>query len=266
MWCLNNTINFIYLNIIVGSMVIETLRKIGLSEGEIKIYSALLDLGSSPVSRIHERTGIERRNIYDIINKLIRRGLVTYTLENKRKSFQLAHPKNIVGYLEQKKHDLATIESELQKEIPDLVKKFEFTKSAINSETFRGVEGIKAVWEDMLTYKEIRWIGSGRYIPMQHPSFFASWNRRRIKSKIRMFNIFRYELRNELKKLFELEYGRYLPKEWSGNPVVIGIYGNKVVNFLLGKEFFAFVIESEEITANYKKYFEFIWNDVAKKE
>ena len=56
-------------------MQLELLRKIGLSEGEVKIYTALLDLGLSPINKIHERTGIERRNIYDILNKLIERGL-----------------------------------------------------------------------------------------------------------------------------------------------------------------------------------------------
>ena len=52
-------------------MTLEILRKIGLSEGEIKVYNALLDLGTSSLNQIHEKTGIERRNIYDILNKLI---------------------------------------------------------------------------------------------------------------------------------------------------------------------------------------------------
>ena len=61
----------------------DILRNIGLSEGEITIYSALLDLGKAPVNKIHEKVGIERRNIYDILNKLIERGLVSYINENK---------------------------------------------------------------------------------------------------------------------------------------------------------------------------------------
>jgi len=59
-------------------MNLEILRKIGLSEGEIKIYSALVDEGLSSINKIHEKTGIERRNIYDILNKLIEMYQLSY--------------------------------------------------------------------------------------------------------------------------------------------------------------------------------------------
>ena len=81
-------------------MSLELLRLVGLSDGEIKVYSALLDIGKAPVSRIHEKTGIERRNIYDILNKLIERGLITYVFENDKRFFQLSHPTKIIGYIE----------------------------------------------------------------------------------------------------------------------------------------------------------------------
>ena len=77
-------------------MKTEILRKIGLSDGEIKVYSALLDLRRSPVNKIHEKTGIERRNIYDILNKLIEKGLVSYTIEKGKKTYQCTHPNKLV--------------------------------------------------------------------------------------------------------------------------------------------------------------------------
>jgi sugar-specific transcriptional regulator TrmB len=240
----------------------ELLRKIGLSPGEIKVYSALLEMGRAPINRIHEATGIERRNIYDIINKLIERGLVSYVAENKKRFFHVAHPKNILGYLDQKKQSLETVEEEVKKQIPTLIEKYNFSKPAVNAEMFRGFDGVKAVWEDMLNYKEVRWIGSGRYVPIKFPNFFASWNRRRVQKKIKLINIFRYELRGELNHLLDMEYGRYLPKEFSGNPTVWCVYGNKVVNFMLGDEFFAFVIESRELADDYRKYQKYLWDHI----
>lgn len=244
-------------------MALEILRKIGLSDGEIKVYSALLDLGMSPINKIHEKTGIERRNIYDILNKLIEKGLASYILENKKRSFQIANPNKIAGYIEEKKRDLDIIEEEVEKEIPSMLQKFNLVKQEIGSEIYRGTNGVKAVWGDMLNYKEIYWIGSGRYIPKKHPVFFANWNKRRIKLKIKMFNIIRYELKKEVKP-FQLEYCRFLPREFSGNPTVIGVYGNKTVNFLLGEDFFAFVVESKELAENYKRYHKYLWDNVAK--
>ena len=244
-------------------MALEILRKIGLSDGEIKVYSALVDLGASPLSKIHEKTGTERRNIYDILNKLIERGLVTYIEENKRRLFQISHPNKIIGYIEEKKHELDKTKEEIEKEMPSIIEQFKFKKPEINAEIYRGTEGVKAVWEDMLNYKEIYWIGSGRYVPKKLPHFFANWNKRRIKLKVKWFNLFRAEMIKEAKPM-PLEHVRFLPKEFSVNPSVVCIYGNKTVNFLLGEDFFAFVIENKEIAENYKKYHKYLWDNVAK--
>ena len=158
-------------------MKTEILEKIGLSKGEIKIYNAILDLGIAPINKIHENTGIERRNIYDIINKLIERGLVTYVIENKKRLFQITHPNKIIGYVEEKKQVLDKIKEELVKEIPDMIKKFQSKKPDINAEIYKGKEGIKAVWEDMLNYKENYFIGSGRYAMKLMPDFWYNFNK-----------------------------------------------------------------------------------------
>ena len=244
-------------------MALEILRKIGLSDGEIKVYSALLEVVISPLNKIHEKTGIERRNIYDILNKLIERGLVTYIEENKRRLFQISHPSKLIGYVEEKKYELDKTREEIEKEMHSIIERFNFKRPNINAEIYRGVEGVKAVWEDMLNYKEIYWIGSGRYVPKKFPTWFSNWNRRRIKLKIKMFNIFRYELKKEVKP-FKFEYCRFLPKAFSGNPAVICIYGNKTINFLLGEYFFAFIIENKEIAENYKRYHRYLWDKIAK--
>ena len=245
-------------------MALEILRKIGLSDGEIKVYSALVNLGASPLSKIHEKTGIERRNIYDILNKLIERGLVTYIEENKRRLFQISHPNKLIGYIEEKKHELDKTKEEIEKEMPSIIEQFKFKKPEINAEIYRGTEGVKAVWEDTLNYKEVYWIGSGRYVPKKLPHFFANWNKRRIKLKVKWFNLMRYELRKEVKSM-QYEEIRFLPKEFSGNPTFIAVYGNKIVNFIFSNYSFAFVIENKEIAENYKRYHKYIWDNVAKK-
>jgi sugar-specific transcriptional regulator TrmB len=240
------------------------LREIGLSEGEIKVYSALLDIGRAPLNRIHEKTGIERRNIYDILNKLIERGLVTYVLENKRRFFQLSHPTKIVGYIEEKRLGLGKTKEALEKELPQIIEKFSAAKTEIGAEIFRGPEGIKAVWEDMLNHKGIYWLGSGRYVPKKFPSFFAQWNKKRIVKKIRIYNLLRQEMRREIGKPWQFESTRFLPKEFSGNPIVIAIWGNKLGNFLYGESLFAFVIESKELADSYRLYHKYLWEKVAK--
>lgn len=244
-------------------MALEILKKLGLSNGEITVYAALLNLGRAPINEIHEKTGIERRNIYDILNKLIERGLTTYVKENKKRLFQISHPNKIIGYIEEKKHELDKTKEEIDKELQVLIEKFNFKKPKINAEIYRGTEGVKSVWEEMLNYQEIYWIGSGRYVPKRLPTWFANWNHRRIEGKVKWLNLLRFELRKEITP-FAFEYCKFLPKEFSGNPTSICVYGNKTVNFLLGEDFFAFIIENKEIAENYRKYHTYLWDTVAK--
>jgi len=243
---------------------INVLRNLGLSEGEIRIYGALLDLGSASLNRIHESVGIERRNIYDILNKLIGRGLVTYVKENRRRVFQAAHPNRLLGYIEEHRDEIEHIRKDVEREIPALIRRFAVHRPEIGGEIFRGSEGIKAVWEDMLHADAIYWVGSGRYVPKAFPHFFASWDRRRIERKIWMHNLIRAELRQKTRAKYALEKRRFLPREFSGNPAVICVYGIRVVNFLYGKDLFAFVIESKELAENYRQYHKYLWENVAK--
>ncbi len=243
--------------------MLDILRKVGLSEGEIKVYESLLNIGSASTNRIHENTGIERRNIYDILNKLIERGLVNYIDENKRRTFKLSNPRALIGYLEEKKKQIDTIEINVKKELSSIMSKFQEHKSSVNAEAYRGAEGVKAVWEDMLNYKEIYWIGSGNYVPDKFPAFFEAWSKRRIEKKVFIYHLFRHEkIKFAPKK--SLQKKKALPVEFSGNPTPTAIFGNKVANFLLGKDLFAFVIESKELSENYKAYHKYLWDHVAK--
>ena len=245
-------------------MDLEVLRKIGLSDGEVKVYKALLELGATSINHIHEKVGIDRRNIYDILNKLIERGLASYFDENKKRIFRVSNPDKLISYIEEKKSGLDEVKKDINKILPDVKQAFNSKKEELKAEVFRGIEGIKAVWEDSLNYKETFWIGSGRYIPKGYPNFFIPWNKRRIEKKVKWYNLMRYELRKETKG-DTLEELKFLPPEFSGTPTVICIFGNKVVNFILGGELFAFVIESKELAENYKAYHKYLWNNVARK-
>ena len=244
-------------------MTLEVLRKIGLSDGEIKVYQAVLDLGMAPLNKIHEKTGIERRNIYDILNKLIEKGLVGYIDENKKRTFQITSPNKLIGYIDEKKKELDNSKKLIEVEMPNIIEKFKAKKPGIKAEVFRGIEGIKAVFEDSLNYSEAYWIGGGRYLPKMYPNWFFAWNERRAKKKVKWIYLMRNELRAEYKP-FAFETVKFLPKEFSGTPTVTAVWGNRVVQLVLGEELFAFIIESEELAENYKKYHKYLWDKVAK--
>ena len=61
----------------------STLREAGLTEGEIKVYLALLELGSSTTGPIVDKSGISRSIIYQILEKLMEKGLVSFITKEK---------------------------------------------------------------------------------------------------------------------------------------------------------------------------------------
>jgi HTH-type transcriptional regulator, sugar sensing transcriptional regulator len=243
-------------------MRLEQLKDLGLSEGQVSVYSAVLDLGISSLNKIQEKTGIERRNIYDILNKLIEKGFITYTIEKNKRTYQCTHPNKILEEIKQKKESL----SHLEKIVPQITNTFNLSKPDIRAEVFRGNEAIKALLEETLEYKESFWIGGNCDVektPLK--IWFKHWMNKRVEKKHIMHDLadygteFEYLKKNNLSK-HKKEYYKYhaLPKELT-SPMVVLIFGNKVAQILWSDQSFAFVLESEEIKESFMKYFHYFW-------
>ncbi len=79
-------------------MVLEKLMRLGLSEYEAKVYSALVALGKASARDIHEVSGVPRARVYDVLRKLARKGFVDIE-EGEPKEFSAVSPKIAIGRL-----------------------------------------------------------------------------------------------------------------------------------------------------------------------
>ena len=241
-------------------MNLEFLKEIGLSEGQIAVYSAVLELGISTLNRIQEKTGIERRNIYDILNKLIEKGLVSYTIEKGKKTFQCTHPNKIADEVNKRQEKL----EELKKQIPAMSELFNSSKLDIRAEVYRGNESIKSLLEEALDHKKNYWLGGNGGLDRFFPYWWKHFDERRVKKKVFWYDLADYGLflsKYEKDKLYKEKFYelRFLPKNLA-SPMVIFIFGNKVAQILWSKQSFAFVIESKEIRESFMKYFTYFWD------
>jgi len=241
-------------------MDLTELTTLGLTKGEIKVYSAVLTTGNSSINQIHEKTGLERRGIYDIINKLIEKGLISYTEANKKKTYQVTPISKLKNQIEEKQKELNL----LKNKIPKIEETISLAKPNTKFEIFKGKEGIKTIFEDMLKHKNIYIIGGGFYLVKELPHYWPQYNERRIKAKCTWHNLVINELRNNIPETKLVKY-KTLPKEFSGNPIAIIIYDNKVVKLCWLEEQFAILIENKQIAENYKKYHKYLWEKVAEK-
>lgn len=245
-------------------MEIKNLRELGLSEGEIKVYTAVLELGISSLNKIQEKTGIERRNIYDILNKLIEKGLISYTIEKGKRTYQCTHPNKILEEINKKEDNL----KQLKGQIPVIKDLFEARKPEIRAEIYRGNESIKALLNESLNYSEQYWIGGNSGVESTNLKiWFQHWMDKRAKKKIWLYDLADYGtflggLEPQKKQKHKKHYYKhcYLPKDLK-SPMVIFIFGNKVAQILWSKQSFAFVLESKEIKESFMKYFHHFWKE-----
>src|SRR3989344_9505212 len=154
------------------------LKRIGLTNSEIRIYTILLSLGATSAGKIVEETSMYRKNLYDALNKLIEKGLVTYIIENKAKVFQAKDPDNLLRYLEERKVEIDEEKKEVAMILPELKIKFNLRKPEIESEIYRGNEGIKTILKECLNYHEILFIGATGDVENRLPHFWPQYNKK----------------------------------------------------------------------------------------
>ena len=83
-------------------MLIDDLIEIGLSQNEAKIYLALLELGPTTTGPLIKKTCLYRVITYDTLEKLLKLGLVNYSLKKNIKNFEAEDPKQLMELIKNK--------------------------------------------------------------------------------------------------------------------------------------------------------------------
>lgn len=237
-------------------MIKENLKSAGLTENEAKVYESLLNLGARPAGVISRRTGLHRRVIYDVLDRLIKKGLIGYIVENNKKIFSVSNPERFTEIIDEEK-------SKIQSIMPQMMEIFNQSKERQKEETvfYKGKNGLKSVFEDQIEEakksKEILILGASNMAYELFDNYFFWFDKKRQENKIKARIIFNSE---KSSKKIPLAKIKFLSKEVSSE-MSINIYGNKVAIVYWNKEKpFAIVINQQEIAEGYKKYFELLWN------
>ncbi len=228
----------------------DVLEEFGLTKNQSKVYLKLLQLGPSLASQVSGQTRINRSLTYTILKELAEKGLVSYFIQNNKKYFQAAQPREFLNILKEKEEKI--------KEILPRLEKINILPESEKVEVFKGQEGLKTVLNDFLKYKEYYVIGGvGKSIEAL-PYFIDGWHKRRIKLKITRHVIISEDARGKKVSKFPLTEARYLPKQYETFESTT-IYGNKVVHTIWVQNPLAIVIESKKIHDAYMKQFNLLW-------
>ena len=237
---------------------VSELTKLGLSTQEANIYLALLELGPSKVSEILRKTHINRTHIYDRLEKLIGKGLVSSMVKNGKKIFHAAKSDALYNFILKKEEDLEQQKSSLKLLVKNL-EKLPLDKVEESIEVYEGMDGLKSVLEDILKSRsEILTYGSEGNFTKVLQYYFKHYIQKLTKNKIKMKVIFN---ESDTKHILGLKYVdvRYIPKEYS-SPTEITIYADKVAIFLFTDNPKAILIKNRAASVSYRKYFDLMWH------
>ena len=77
----------------------KRLQEVGLTKTESVVYWALLQLGSSLAGKISRKSGVHRRSVYDAMDRLIEKGLVSETFVKGEKNYHAINPRRLLELL-----------------------------------------------------------------------------------------------------------------------------------------------------------------------
>ena len=253
-------------------MILETLRKIGFTEKEAKIYMHLIRLGPQPVSTLAEKAEINRTTTYDIITTLTKKGLISSIKKGSVTYFKALDPKNLLNYLEREKIEHTKKLEKQQKEIETLLPALislenpESTKPKVSF--YEGEKGLRQAYEDTLTSSET--ILAYANVEEMHkglPNFFPEYYQRRAKEKkIHIQAVFpdnKISLERHKKDKSENRESLLIPAKLYDFSPEINVYDDKVL-YASWREKMAIIIKSKEIADFHKKMFKLCWAQAKK--
>ncbi|MFH1401176.1 MAG: helix-turn-helix domain-containing protein [Nanoarchaeota archaeon] len=243
---------------------IKYLEKIGLTSSESKVYIALLELGESSTGPIINQAGVASSKIYELLDKLMSKGLVTTFKESNTKYFKAVSPTHLKEYLRERQAALDQESIHLKAILPSLEQRFAEHRKETEVEIFRGYKGVQAMFKEMNdTLKagdEFLVIGGGDAptTNLRTKQFFEKIHRERSRKGIRLRIIFSEARRASLASLalFPHTAPRYLPY---GTPSTINIYADVTILLTMSPVPAAIRIKDKNITASYRTYFNHMW-------
>ncbi len=239
------------------------LERIGLTKSEISVYMALLQLGQVTTGPIVDESRVTRSKIYDILERLKNKGLVSYIVKNSTKYFSAADPHNIIGYLDEKEKEIRGEKKSIEEILPYLLSQQQSSREKKIAELFVGIKGMENAFNIMCAEFErgepfyVLGASEGENIK-KIQKFFSILHKKRLKRGVKSFILFNESSKGLFKSQEKSKFveARYLHET---TPAAINIYKNYTIIAILKNEPITFLIRNEEVSNSFREHFKIMW-------
>lgn len=240
--------------------IIAQMEKLGLNGRQAKVYLALLQLGSGTAIDIAKSTRLKHPTVYDVLDVLKERALVSETYEGGKKRFSAENPDRLRIAEEERNRTLDEL-------LPDLQALYRGGEKRPRVRVYVGKEGVDTVDEELLSVKSREYFyfgGVREMVQYSSEEHLTNYYRKRIERGIHSNAI---RIRGcEAERLDYMQPGerhlrrvRYLPKPILENAAGLYLYEGRVAVVSALKENYAMIIESNELFLLLKTIWNCMW-------
>lgn len=242
----------------------KILEEIGLTNSEIQVYLALLELGSSSTGKIVDKSKVASSKIYEILDKLMQKGLASFIIKNGVKYFEAAPPERIMDYMKEKEEKFKDQKTALGKMLPQLELRQKMSRHKTEATIFKGLKGCETAFKHMINsmQKDDEWIGF--IVSSENENYFnllTKLHRHRAENGLSSRIIFNEKSREQGKKRESIPKTtiKYMPDDLE-LPAVVNVAGDIALLSVIGEEITVFMIENKEVANSFRSQFERLWN------
>jgi len=244
----------------------SVIKEIGLTDSATKVYLTLLELGDSTRGDIVNKSGVAGSKIYEILEKLQEKGLISIYTQNNVKHFKPTNPKQLIIYLEDQKEHIAQVEHQINTILPKLLAEFQSSKEEQEVGLLSGLKGLEIIFREQVellnTGDTCYVIGGTRGTEEEAiQAFFEKIHLLREKKKIKTKMLFNLHQKASTERLYSSKKypgtkTRYIPHT---SPVAINVYKDRTVIIIFGKKVAVINITSQDVANSFMEYFDLLW-------
>lgn len=230
------------------------LQEYGLSQKEIKVYLVLLPLGNINLQEIAKRVDLPRTTVYNTLNYLHQKGLVSKIIKKGVTYFEATEPKKLIDNLQQRK-------KLIEKVLPKLEGMKRIVKESSSVEIYEGSKGLFTILSDVFKTKQQTYYFGSYSLSVEvlkhQPEHFRTIRlEKKIPAKI-VIDPYDEETfhKKQYKKITQMRFLESL-KDF---PCMIFIYGKKVALYTLKGDLIGIIIKNPEVASAMRMIFDTYW-------
>jgi sugar-specific transcriptional regulator TrmB len=247
--------------------IIEKLKNTGLTTSESKVYLFLLQYKEAKAGIISKKANILSSHIYNILEKLLEKGIISFKIVNNIKVYRPVNPENLFFIIREKEKQIEKEKKELREFISTL-KTIEVKPNKENDfKYFEGINGIRSMFSE---FTDILKTNSTVHIASA-PIAYEKWNAflleyfqgPRMKKNVHQqlivpISMKKYGKEREKLKLLEIKYTK-IEQETE-----FGVSGDYLYFLSQGEKPYALLIKDKNFANTQKKIFDVLWNNSTK--